>query len=64
MSKSYSSFKIRENYTYLEQVLQDLAENSDLTATRKYVNKLDGDIAMTCDKIISRMDNGYLSACR
>ena len=64
MAKSFSSFKIRENYTYIEQVLSDLAEKTDLAATRRYVNRLEGDIAVKCDKIISRLDNGYLSACR
>jgi len=61
LSKSYSNLKIRENYTYLEQILSDLAEKMELTGTRKYVNRIEGDLAVKCDKIISRMENGYLT---
>lgn len=39
-----------------------MAEKQELSGTRKYVNRIEGELAVKCDRIISRMESGYLAA--
>ncbi len=39
-------------------MIADLAEKSSFGSTRKFVNRMEGELAMKCEKIINRVEKG------